>query len=413
MAKQVFVLGAGFSAAAGFPQQKELLRQVTEGLSIGTADLMGAPDRGTRHFLKLREKIVDFLAKVFAEPEQPLENVFTLLDEAIAKRTTFAGYSQLQLLELRDWWIRAILFCLHKTSEAHLLHANSPYERLAMWWMNERITAGLNDAPLAILSLNWDSLIEDSVFKVLHNTGGLGKADIDYCVYTTPLATSSWHMPSPKQKAAGRYNLKLLKLHGSATWLRCADSGLVYTGLGMKSPATNLYVNRRRSPFIREFPASVGDASGLYLEPYIITPTYAKVFDLPHIQTTWHNAYIELREAEEITFVGYSLPEADYSFRTLVLRAIRPSARIRVVLWGDSDNPPEAASSDRLRQSLAPYRYGRLFGQSRPKITFEGVQDWIRDLTTKSDLELEADLKAKFQPLGSIRRRDPLPRSGH
>jgi hypothetical protein len=219
MAKQVFVLGAGFSAAAGFPQQKELLRQVTEGLSIGTADLMATPDQATRHFLKLRKKIVDFLGKVFAEPDQPLENVFTLLDEAIAKRTAFAGYSQLQLLELRDWWIRAILFCLHKTSEAHLLNANSPYERLAMWWMNERIAAGLDDAPLAILSLNWDSLIEDSVFKVLRRTDGMGKVDIDYCVYTTPLSKHSWHMPSPKQKAAGRYNLKLLKLHGSSTWL--------------------------------------------------------------------------------------------------------------------------------------------------------------------------------------------------
>lgn len=408
MAKHVFVLGAGFSAEARFPQQKELLRQVTEGLTIGSADLLALPDKSTRHFLSLRRRIVDFLGKVFAEPDQPLENVFTLLDEAIAKRTTFAGYSQLQLIELRDWWIRSILFCLHKTSEAHLVHADSPYERLAMWWINERIDAGLENAPLAILSLNWDSLVEDSVFKVLRMTGGLGKADVDYCVYTTPLNPRSWHMPSPKQKAAGRFNLKLLKLHGSATWLRCGDSGLVYTGLGMRASPTSLYVNRRRSPFMRGLPARAADRSQLYLEPYIITPTYAKVFDLPHIQTTWHNAYIELREAESITFIGYSLPEADYSFRTLLLRAIRPDAKIRVVLWGESDNPPEASSSDRVRQSLAPYRYSRLLGPTRPEITFEGVGEWITNLSSKSDSDLKSELTNKFGNLVPIRQREPV-----
>jgi hypothetical protein len=408
MAKRAFIFGAGFSIEAGFPRQGELLRLVTEEMQIGLTDLGTDPDAETKNFLHWRAKIVEFLNKVFVNRDQPLESVFTLLDEAIGYRTTFSGYSQLQLMQLRDHWIRAILFCLHKTSEAHLSRAASPYERLAMWWALRRILDDPTSDEVVILSLNWDSLVEDSVFKVLKELGGLGKVDIDYCVYTTPLNKRSWHMPSPKQGAAGRFNLKLLKMHGSSTWLRCPESGLVYTGLGTGLTATQLYLRRRKCPFLQAKAGRGATGGGLYLEPYIITPTFTKVFDLPHIQTTWHNAYVELREADEITFVGYSLPDADYSFRTLLLRSIRPDAQIRVILFGDSDNPPLASSSDQFRRSLAPFRYQTLFGPSRISFDYNGARQWIQNLDARADPALRSTLEAELGKYKSIRARGPI-----
>lgn len=68
------------------------------------------------------------------------------------------------------------------------------------------------------------------------------------------------------------------------------------------------------------------------LEPFLITPTFTKVFDNTHIQMIWHNAHVELSEADKIVFIGYSFPEADYHFRTLLRKAVNPNVSIEVVL---------------------------------------------------------------------------------
>jgi len=379
MAKTVFVLGAGFSKAAGFPLQSEILSLVTDSLFVGGANILSDPDFPTAEFREQRRKLVKFLNQSFRTQDQRLEDIFTLLDQAITNRATFGGYSLTELIQLRDTWIRAILFCLHKCSERHLAKPASDYVRFAAWLIRRRLEAGIGGDGVSAVCLNWDSLLEDSVFQVLRHVRGLKRIDVDYTVYTTPLDPNPAicpHTPSPKQKAAGIFNIKLLKLHGSATWLRCPNSGLVYTGLGMKTPASDLYVTPRRSPFMEAHRAKAS-GSAPFLEPYIITPTFSKVFDLPHIQTTWHNAFIELREASEVIFVGYSLPDADYHLRVLLIRAIRLGTGIRVVLSPSDD--PDAYSSALERSTLPQGRYQRLFGD-RVTYGYRGVESLINDL---------------------------------
>jgi len=327
------------------------------------------------------KKLIVFLKHAFPSDKQRLEDIFTLLDQAITNRATFAGYSLTQLIEIRDAWIRAILFCLHKCSEQHLAKPASMYVRFAAWLIRQRIEAGIDSDSISVLSLNWDSLVEDSVFHVIREIGALRRIDVDYCVYTTPLDLSPEvcpHTPSPKQKASGIFNIKLLKLHGSATWLRCPNSGLVYTGLGMLTPASELYVTPRPSPFMEAHPSDPATIAAAFLEPYIITPSYSKVFDLPHIQTTWHNAFVELREADEVIFVGYSLPDADYHLRALMIRAIRSAAHVNVVL-AKRDNPAEYSMKE-VRDTLPEGRYRRLFGDG---IAFDygGVASLVEHLS--------------------------------
>lgn len=379
MPKRAFVLGAGFSKAANFPLQAEIISLVTDSVSIGGAEILAEPDPPAAQFLGQREQLVEFLDRTFPAREQRLEDVFTLLDQAIVEHSTFAGYGVTQLITIRDTWIRAILFCLHKCSEQHLADPASIYLRFATWLIRQRIKGGINGDTVAVLSLNWDSLLEDSFFHVIRQLNALGRIDVDYCVYTTPLNPDPAvcpHVPSPKQRASGIYNMKVLKLHGSSTWLRCANSGLVYTGLGMMDPASTLYVMPRPSPFMVSYPSAF--ATDIPLEPYIITPTYSKVFDLPHIKTTWHNAFVELREADEIVFVGYSLPDADYHFRALLLRAIRPAAKVRVVLGESSD--PAGMSSIEERKNLPDARYRKLFGDS-VKFDYDGVEGLVARLS--------------------------------
>src|SRR5438874_2414235 len=158
MAKTVLVLGAGFSKAASFPLQKEILALVTDSLFIGGSDILSDPALPTNDFLTQRTKLVEFLNQAFRTKDQRLEDIFTLLDQAISNRATFGKYSLTELIHIRDSWIRAILFCLHKCSEQHLSKPSSIYVRFATWLIKERLKAGINGDPIAILSLNWDSL---------------------------------------------------------------------------------------------------------------------------------------------------------------------------------------------------------------------------------------------------------------
>src|SRR5436190_21716952 len=92
MPKRAFILGAGFSKAANFPLQAEILSLVTDSVSIGGADILAEPDAPTKGFLEQREQLIEFLARTFPGGEQHLEDVFTLLDQAIAEHSTVAGY---------------------------------------------------------------------------------------------------------------------------------------------------------------------------------------------------------------------------------------------------------------------------------------------------------------------------------
>jgi hypothetical protein len=155
----------------------------------------------------------------------------------------------------------------------------------------------------------------------------------------------------------------------------------------------------KQCPYTRldsnSYPDESDSSSPPHLEPYIITPTYAKVFDQPHIQTTWHNAYVELREATRVVFIGYSLPEAGYHFRTLLRRAIRQTTEVEVILY-KTDDPPGfdedygAPASLQANTTFAIDRYRRLFGSKRvdKKASFEGVESLVDRVMPAQDYPL-------------------------
>src|SRR6056297_1296411 len=74
------------------------------------------------------------------------------------------------------------------------------------------------------------------------------------------------------------------------------------------------------------------------LESSIITPTYIKNFENLHYRRIWQAAFNELAEADEVIFIGYSFPEADYELRYLLKKAIKKKTTINVILY-KTDNP--------------------------------------------------------------------------
>jgi len=402
--KTVYVLGAGFSAGAGFPMQSALYDIIKDPFLFSEFE-----KEETANYLPYlkehHERIKEFCKTAFCENDLPqsLEDVFTLLDQTISSNSHFAKYAVGELQKIRDSWIRLIFWFFHFRASEYTRRNDSAYHRFCAALLKKRITDGLGGDPISVLSLNWDCLLEDSFYAVLKNSAGIGKSDIDYCVYTTPIKGSP-HTPSTKQKACGIFNVKLLKLHGSTTWLRCPNSNHIYTGLGHEASSYEIYVKDSESPFLAEmYPGDPKLEKPPKLEPYIITPTYTKVFNQPHIQTTWHNAYVELRQASHVIFIGYSLPQADFHFRTLLLRSIRRDTTIELVLH-ENDRPrkiEEMGDNQQLSHGgeSPVIRYQKLFGKERVTegARFDGVEAFIDDLMQEEDYPQTLDfLRNKF-----------------
>ncbi len=405
MGKTVYILGAGFSKPAGFPLQGELLRSVLdeagEDILRLSGDILSSPETPSDDIRRDRETIRHFTDASFPSREHvQFEDVFTLLDQTILERAHLVKFPENQLREIRSAWIRAILFTLHQTSEQHLKGSNMRHRAIAAALIEQRIAAKISGDPFSIISLNWDSLLEDSIYWVINEVGALrkGKAlvDVDYCIYTTPLPKAA-HTASTQQKACGIFNIKLLKMHGSSTWLRCPCSNLVYTGLGMRKPAHEVYVKRRISPFIKCHLDEREKPSPSILEPFIITPTFTKVFDLPHIQTTWHNAFVELREADHVVFIGYSLPDADYHFRTLLRRAIRSKTPVNVILDSFAEPPKDSLAADQ-RTVFPAQRYRQVFREDQLTFNYDGLESFAKSFAPEDQLPFAIErLKAKFK----------------
>lgn len=409
--KTVYVLGAGFSAGAGLPMQSQVLGSILSRLGYSFSGILASEHE--KAFQKSLDKKIDkiekFIRLSFPHLNQQLEDIFTLLDQTIESNSHFKGLDSADLQDLRKTWIEVLVGYFHALSVGYLQSDNSVCQRFVAALLKQKVEHGQEMDPCCVVSLNWDSIIEDSFFDLLRVVKGCKKADIDYCVYTTPFDESSIHTPSTKQKAAGIFNLKVLKIHGSTTWLRCPNSNHIYTGLGSPKNPYEIYVCPRKSPFIEKYPDSDKNSGAPFLEPFVITPTYAKVFDQPHIQTTWHNAYVELREASKVVFIGYSLPEADYHFRTLLRRAVRDSTTIEVILY-EEDEPKfsEKEEPDLVPEGTKPYdleefgticRYRNLFGSERLRenIRYDGMKAFIDKLLPEEDYQATLKfLKAKL-----------------
>lgn len=393
--KTVYVLGAGFSAAAGFPMQGKILEYLLEPSTYAEGGLFEADIPSDTK--KQIDVVADFLDTAFPDTDgRQMEDIFTLLDQLIDIRGSFAKYPLDELLNIRSAWIRLIVTLFFKFSLIVSDDQLELYQRFVARLLYDRIKGDHPHESTSVVSLNWDGLFEDAFTRLATEVGAERKAGIDYCVYTVPLKKDAGHhTPSTLQKAKGMCNFKLLKLHGSATWFRCPASNRVYTSAGL-SPIEGLKacLETLKSPLTEEYPDSREEETQPLLEPFIITPTFEKVFDLPHIQTVWQNAYLELRQASKVVFIGYSLPEADYHFKTLIRRAIRPEAEIRAILC-DRDRPVREGGTSGgvpLEHSVEA-RFIRLFGKLRvqretsdeysfvPTVSYSGFESFVEALS--------------------------------
>ena len=362
---RVYVLGAGFSKPAGYPLQNEILSRVKTFISKRT--LVGSPQYIDALFAQEEEELRNFLSRVFPGIAEPsLEDLFTLLDQSIDASIGCKGFTSLKLQEVRKALATVILFVIHDAATSIESLTAELYRSFAAHLIQRKISD--SNQPDRIISINWDTLLEDSIYFWVEKALAKQKVDVDYCCDTSPLVEGSGHVPSLQHEARGIKSIKVLKLHGSANWLICPGCGRLFTGLGSRDSVWELYGGKKKCRCCVDW-----DKDGKpQLEPFFISPTFVKRFSNPHIQMTWHNAYLELAKASEVVFIGYSLPEADYHVRTLLARSIDPTAKISCVTKGNA---------------ITVKRYCAFFGKKRVNVVKDGVEAYFGSLLESHTLK--------------------------
>lgn len=374
MDKTVYILGAGFSKPAKAPIQSEIIDEILK-LRGGN---FGDKDKTIKGYLDEFEKFLS--DELFIDPKDfcnvALEDVFTPIDRCIVDGISFRSLDNKKLVELREKIYSLIIFAIKEKLSAASTHKSyvDTFAEYLVGQMRPRMADKHHD-PVAVISTNWDILLDNSIKRAIENDDHNGV--VDYCCYISSLEDDETIKPGLWALGKGKYNVKLLKLHGSMNWLNCPKCQRLYVAFYNKIAEYGIYRNQKCKHCTANFRErkTVSNA----LRSNLIMPTFLKDLNNFQIKLIWQNASVELSEAKKVVFVGYSLPQADYELRQLLVRMIPHEAIIEVVMRNEKDD-------ENIRNSNAEtlIRYKTFFGRREVRPLAIGVEKFVQTLTLPS-----------------------------
>lgn len=335
MSKTVFILGAGFSAPAKIPVQDKIMTVVPKSV------------RDRAYFKNVTKYYSDIyrIQKISDYGKIPLEDTFTFFDRAIANGEDTNVYSYSDTIQIQRAFRKTIAMVINDRMQSFvedesMKEIRNAYSNLFYSLVKKRIEVDPDDR-LAILSLNWDTLPEYFIGQMSKINR---KIRVDYCCYDNDYFNRENHIPSIHLKVKGFYNIKVHKLHGSLNWSYCSNCGRLWLKLRSKFPPV----------FFEKEANSCHDCENVRLRRLLIMPTMLKDINNTHLKMVWHNALMDLREAERIVFIGYSFPLADFEFRYLLAKAIAggKKKKVRVILYPPDKTQGNFASQEDYRKAL-------------------------------------------------------------
>lgn len=309
-AKSVYVVGAGLSAGLGFPTIADLLVKIwdrleAKGLSQDLADVIRF------HHPSFNAALTDSFPNIEAllSEMQANSQLFNSSRPATGRFTSekLDQRQQELLLELSEWF--------HEIQ-------NSALKKIPSWL--KKLVDKIKKEEALVISFNWDLVLDQLLFgeNVCPDSYGMG------------------------ERCEGP---QLIKPHGSLNWY------LHDTGKHLKGDKTFLLFGDEEAGMYAFKPFRAPISSRRRYMPFIVPPVYSKHFEDEISQHLWRKTVDVLSTASEVTFLGYSLPEADFHAR-FILRCgfhsqeygelksdgnrARPTGRARVVIV----DPNEAAA---------------------------------------------------------------------
>lgn len=284
-----------------------------------------------------------------------LEDVFTSFDKSYQSKEYLHHYSSYQASEIKESIMRLFVYYFSRCIKNHSFALKEYLEFV------EYIKCLKN---VSIISTNWDVLIEE--YFIRH------KLNYSFCLNEPYFVDDSKALSKPKTK-----NINLIKLHGSINWYKCLECGTL-----------NIVPLDHCAEFLFEDIASekclqckAATEKGTLLQSEFITPTMIKSINSQLYSNLWSAAQRDLREAERVTFIGYSLPVADFELRYMLQRCIPADVEIDVVLY-KTDNP-ESVQPDQVKDLLPEKRYRDLFIKNKINFYYNGFAEYFAELLKK------------------------------
>jgi len=331
----VFILGAGFSKAVAenFPLAADLLEPIRAQLR----DQLGAEvqPRGGEGFEQWLSRLAE---------DQPYLPPDTNLERATAFQRVSKAVSKI----LTD-------------------HENAALDNPEPEWL-AKLIATWHIRQATVISFNYDNLVEAAVLSQVlavqddHQFDSrVTVSDILRGLPPLPPRLMSEEAPTRVSSSVG-HTFRLLKLHGSISW---------YWDDGDNSGAT-----LQRWPHIGQFLVPAGDQTDDIARqfpgraPFIAPPSATKSKYLGNrvLRDFWREALYALQNAENIYFLGYSVPPQD-------------QAAMGLIIEGIGDRKPQIhildIDADRVRDNLAHLlvNYKSLPGESKEVILEKKMEE--------------------------------------
>jgi len=323
-------LGAGFSRDAGLPTMagfgKESIRSVEE-LRIHASS--GASPRLAGDMLinaaEMFHRFQELCKKSPALTEDDVNNMETIfcIAEAIyesgEKNISIQGeFCNLgNLIENIQLWLWKIYQQLPPINQKRIAEVKEDtYKKLFQFLSPQNMT---------IITTNYDI-----VFEYYSSTIGMP------CSY--PVIESREIGINDKAKGQNKFafisaentlkGFKVCKLHGSVNYFYKSQSDTetidIINEMGNGTQIGKSGKGSPRWPVVLAVDAiaEIKSKYGQEVTPAIVPPTYSKLTQKKWLRNIWNAAFIALRDADKIIFIGYSMPESDGFMKALLNGAL-------------------------------------------------------------------------------------------
>jgi hypothetical protein len=371
----IIILGAGATKACGGPLTDEILPAALNGNIAEDHRMVRVEDREELLGLTRRFMIECFhvpqngLIKKEDCPNLPM--VLSMLRRSIELSLPIENWQGNDLVKAK----RAIEYSIFAVIEAALRRI----PRNAQLHKSLLKPLYLNNIEPTVVSLNYDVIVDNAMFELSES----------YSSFTTPDYGVDISTPQYlRVKSRGIYG-HLFKIHGSLNFLYCekcsrldlfVSEGL--NGLHTSKALDELY---HEAPFndaysckgthCRNHPKCDG-----FVSPILITPTFIKDYQNPHVNKVWREAEAAMKNADKAIIIGYSLPTDDIEIAMLFKRGLSHLDRkqITIVEYVDKDIEKSLKKRMPLEQHPTGQRFRSVLGPGLDWHT-TGFEGWLSE----------------------------------
>lgn len=382
----IFILGAGFSVPAKLPVQNGIIKEIIKPLYGESFN--DFEDKTSIKFLKAYINIGDYLLSMYSKNgnkiiekeiklllnenkeeygkrelykqlsltaekirkelerikvDISLEDIFTSFDKSFLEKEYINNYSYFKANEINNSVKKLFSYYFSKSIQKY------KFDCVDYNYFIKRLKKLKN---VSIITTNWDVLLEE-YFK---------KKNIEY-----DLCLNEKFYFYENENIKNSTKVDLIKLHGSINWYKCNNCGKMI--IRDESNCSNFLFNDDDKE--RCFVCNQVEKDIDLLESEIIAPTMLKSLRSQTYLNLWSAAKSRLLNAKQVTFIGYSLPIADFDLRYMLRNSIPTNAIINVLLT-KNDKP------NKYNDWLMPEkRYRELFPKNKIIFDYSGFGNYF------------------------------------